>query len=93
MQQVLQHARDLPEEVRGGAGPRGARWTLPPEGCDLEEMERDLARCLITQALERTGGNVSRAARLLGLARGPCGTGSRAWGSSRADRHPFRSLT
>ncbi len=62
-------AEDLPEEFRepGYFGPR--RWVLPPEGCDLESMERELARSLIRQALERTGGNVSRAAKLLGLAR------------------------
>ncbi len=64
-------AGDLPPEVRGAGGrPPGPRWTLPAGGCRLEELERDLARSLISQALERTGGNVSRAARLLGLARG-----------------------
>ncbi len=64
-------AGDLPPEVRGVEGrPPGPRWTLPAGGCRLEELERDLTRSLISQALERTGGNVSRAARLLGLARG-----------------------
>lgn len=38
---------------------------LPPEGIDLERLTRDL----IVQALERTGGNRSRAARLLGISR------------------------
>lgn len=38
---------------------------LPPRGIALEELERDLIR----QALESTGGNKSRAARLLGLSR------------------------
>ena len=38
---------------------------LPPEGIDLERLTRDL----IVQALERAGGNRSRAARLLGISR------------------------
>jgi DNA-binding NtrC family response regulator len=38
---------------------------LPPQGVDLEEIERDLIR----QALERTDGNKTGAARLLGLSR------------------------
>ncbi len=62
-------AEDLPEEFRDTGPSRPGRWVLPPGGCDLEALERDLARSLILQALERTGGNVSRAARLLGLAR------------------------
>ncbi|GAB4262329.1 MAG: sigma-54 dependent transcriptional regulator [Deferrisomatales bacterium] len=63
-------AADLPEEVLGGGGRLPAHWVLPAGGCDLEELERQLARSLIRQALERTGGNVSRAAKLLGLPRG-----------------------
>jgi two-component system, NtrC family, response regulator AtoC len=38
---------------------------LPPDGIDLQQLERDLMR----QALLRTGGNRTRAARLLGLSR------------------------
>jgi transcriptional regulator with PAS, ATPase and Fis domain len=38
---------------------------LPPKGLDLEEIERDLIR----QALDRTNGNKTGAARLLGLSR------------------------
>ena len=41
------------------------RFRLPPDGIDLEELERDLVR----QALERTHGNRTRAARLLGINR------------------------
>ena len=41
------------------------RFELPPEGISLEELEKEL----IKQALERTGGNKSAAARLLGLTR------------------------
>lgn len=40
-------------------------FKLPPEGISLEELEKELIR----QALERTGGNQSAAARLLGLTR------------------------
>ncbi len=40
-------------------------FILPPEGICLEKLERDL----IKQALERTQGNKSAAARLLGLTR------------------------
>jgi DNA-binding NtrC family response regulator len=59
----------LPPEIRGappapaGAGPPVG---LPPEGLCIEEVEREL----IQQAIARTGGNVSRAAQLLGLSRG-----------------------
>jgi two-component system response regulator AtoC len=38
---------------------------VPPEGVNLEEVERQL----LTQALERAGGNQSRAAQLLGINR------------------------
>lgn len=41
------------------------KFELPPEGISLEELEKEL----IKQALERTGGNKSAAARLLGLTR------------------------
>ena len=43
------------------------RWSfrLPDGGIDLGQLERDLLR----QALERTGGNRTRAAQLLGLSR------------------------
>ena len=41
------------------------RFELPAEGINLEELELDL----VTQALERTGGNRTRAAELLGLTR------------------------
>jgi transcriptional regulator with PAS, ATPase and Fis domain len=59
-------ADDLPAEVLAGvgfaeAGPRC--FVLPEEGLDLEETELDFIR----QALERAGGNVPKAAKLLGL--------------------------
>ena len=46
-------------------GRRESGLCLPPEGIDLERLTRDL----IVQALERTGGNRSRDARLLGISR------------------------
>ena len=63
-------AEDLPEELRGTGAPAFSGWALPPEGCQLEELETQLARSLITQALERSDGNVSQAARLVGMPRG-----------------------
>ena len=57
---------DLPAEVRTGAcGPArsSSEFTLPEEGIDLEEVELDLLR----QALDRTGGSVPKAAKLVGL--------------------------
>lgn len=44
---------------------RDAGFLLPPGGCDLEVVEREL----IGQALARTAGNQSAAARLVGLTR------------------------
>ncbi|MEQ8763672.1 MAG: helix-turn-helix domain-containing protein [Planctomycetota bacterium] len=60
---------DLPHELRKGIGatePGSARLLhLPDDGVVLEELERDL----IVQALERTGGNQTQAAKLLGINR------------------------
>jgi DNA-binding NtrC family response regulator len=41
------------------------QFRLPPEGVDLDEVERQL----LTQALERAGGNQTQAAHLLGINR------------------------
>ena len=57
---------DLPAEVREGIRvcDVGARcFILPEAGIDLEEVELDLVR----QALDRAGGAVPKAAKLLGL--------------------------
>src|SRR6185436_15258993 len=58
---------DLPANVRAGLsltrGPLGV--DIPEEGIDLEAVEK----ALVLKALEKTQGNVSRAARLLGLTR------------------------
>ncbi len=43
----------------------GRLLDLPQEGLDIEALERDLVR----QALDRSGGNQSRAAQLLGMTR------------------------
>jgi DNA-binding NtrC family response regulator len=64
---VIQPA-DLPAAVRTPlSAPRGGQLGLeiPETGIDLEQVERSL----ILKALEKTEGNVSRAARLLGLSR------------------------
>jgi len=58
---------DLPAAVRmrGGLAAGGVPIEIPEEGLELEALERSL----ILQALEKAGGNVTRAARLLGLSR------------------------
>ncbi len=57
---------DLPSEVRArvcGVTRGALGYELPDSGVDLEEVELDLVR----QALDRTGGAVPKAAKLLGL--------------------------
>jgi DNA-binding NtrC family response regulator len=57
---------DLPAAVRyGGPSMSLQLIEIPEEGIDLEALEKNL----ILQAMEKTGGNVTRAARLLGLSR------------------------
>lgn len=58
---------NLPYALRCAGEPEdmGRRFALPENGVDLEAVESDLLR----QALARTGGNKSRAARLLSLSR------------------------
>ncbi|MRR12720.1 hypothetical protein EG835_09745, partial [bacterium] len=59
-------ATDLPAEVQAGVSvcEGGSRCVvLPDSGLDLEEVELDLVR----QALDRSGGSVPQAAKLLGL--------------------------
>ena len=53
---------DLPQPL-GGRAPADAGWKLPPGGVSWEEHEKDGLR----QALELSGGNRARAARLLDL--------------------------
>ncbi len=56
---------DLPPEVRAAPAPSGdLAWVqLPSEGVNLEQLEKHL----LTQAMERSGGVMAKAARLLGL--------------------------
>jgi transcriptional regulator with PAS, ATPase and Fis domain len=70
---VLFHGRavevdNLPREITQAAGKAamgGNGFLLPEEGVDLEWLESEMIR----QALERSRGNKSRAARLLGITR------------------------
>ncbi|NOY46096.1 MAG: sigma-54-dependent Fis family transcriptional regulator [Deltaproteobacteria bacterium] len=65
----------LPWKIKGGERAGGARRpdkapqpgvvVLPDHGVDIEEVEREL----IVQALEKTGNNQTRAAKMLGLTR------------------------
>ncbi len=48
-----------------GANTGGASMTLPPDGINLETLERNL----VSQALKRTSWNITQAARLLALSR------------------------
>jgi transcriptional regulator of acetoin/glycerol metabolism len=57
---------NLPQELRRVETPAHVPgFTIPECGLSLDVLERDLIR----QALQRTGGNQSHAARLLGLTR------------------------
>ena len=62
-------AEDLPAEVRysipSSGSSAGCPFVLPEEGVDLDAVERGL----LQQALTRTAGNQSAAARLLGISR------------------------
>src|SRR5829696_1681624 len=57
-------AEDLPMEVRQEVGPASeGAFKLPAEGINFEDVERNL----ITQAMEQTDYNITKAAKLLGL--------------------------
>lgn len=57
-------AEDLPLEIRQTAQIEGTGgFKLPPEGLSFEDLERSL----IIQAMEQTGWNITRAAKLLRL--------------------------
>jgi len=68
-QQDVLDSKDFPAEIRFSAPTsskvRGCPFVLPEEGVDLEQVERGL----LIQALDRTDGNQSAAARLLGISR------------------------
>ncbi len=62
---ILQQG-DFAFSLEGGSeGHVDRLLSLPPDGIDMEELERDL----VVQALERAGGNQSRAAQMLGMSR------------------------
>lgn len=59
---------DLPRSVSGlASAPTPALVELPPEGCELDSVLGEVERRLLVQALERTEGVRTRAAKLLGL--------------------------
>ena len=61
-------ASHLPPEIFGGTAPvTGSHpgFELPPEGISMEKVEEDLVR----KALAQTGGNQTKAARLLDISR------------------------
>jgi len=63
----------LPDEqallLMSGSGSGQTMDDLPPQGLDLRTHLYDIERTLIRQALERSGGTVAQAARLLQLRR------------------------
>jgi len=59
---------DLPREVSGAAAqPTPALVGLPDEGCNLDDVLGEVERRLLLQALERSGGVRTQAAKLLGV--------------------------
>ncbi len=64
---TFRSSRSFPghRSVAGAVNADGCPFLLPAEGIDLEAVERGL----LMQALARTGGNQSAAARLLNITR------------------------
>jgi len=63
---------DLPEKLKGGfatVAPTTSSAGIPEEGVNLPCAVEEYERALIVQALQKTSGNKSRAANLLGLNR------------------------
>jgi two-component system response regulator PilR (NtrC family) len=59
---------DLPREISGAAAqPTPALVSLPDEGCNLDDILGEVERRMILQALERSGGVRTQAARLLSV--------------------------
>jgi two-component system response regulator PilR (NtrC family) len=59
---------DLPREVSGAAAQATPGLvSLPDEGCNLEEILGEVERRMILQALDKSGGVRTQAARLLGV--------------------------
>ena len=72
------------ESLRATPGRGHGGFRLPPAGLSLDELERDL----VTQALERTGGNQTRAAALLGMHRDQIRYRIEKFGLARRDAQP-----
>jgi two-component system response regulator PilR (NtrC family) len=59
---------DLPAELSGAASrPTPSLVALPDEGCNVDEILGEMERRLVLQALERSGGVRTQAAKLLGV--------------------------
>ena len=59
---------DLPESVSGLVGGTSPQLlTLPEAGCDLEQVLNEIERRFLLEALDRTGGVRTQAAKLLGI--------------------------
>ena len=59
---------DLPHEVAGAAAqPTPTLSALPESGCEIDEVLGEVERRFIIQALDRTGGVRTNAAKLLGI--------------------------
>jgi two-component system response regulator PilR (NtrC family) len=59
---------DLPREVSGAAaGTTPSLVTLPAEGCNLDDILGEVERRLLIEALERSSGVRTQAAKLLGV--------------------------
>jgi two-component system response regulator PilR (NtrC family) len=58
---------DLPREVSGAASQPTPGLSVLGDGCNLDDMLGELERRLIVQALERSGGVRTNAAKLLGV--------------------------
>lgn len=59
---------DLPEALSGVVGGTTPQLlTLPPEGCELDQVLNEVERRLLVAALDRTGGVRTQAAKLLGI--------------------------
>lgn len=58
-------ASELPLDIRSGGDLKSADFQIPEQGINLEGVERQF----IVQALQKTSGNQSRAAQLLGITR------------------------
>jgi two-component system response regulator PilR (NtrC family) len=59
---------DLPRELSGATSqPTPSLVALPDEGCNLDEVIGEIERRLVLQALERSGGVRTHAAKLLGV--------------------------